>query len=55
MPGFLSLLPFRTIDLVLVADLVLAFILFRAVQGLMRDESLHLATPWTRERSRSSP
>jgi signal transduction histidine kinase len=44
-PGFLSLLPFRTIDLVLVADLVLAFILFCAVQALMRDQSLYMAKP----------
>ncbi|MER7212402.1 histidine kinase [Streptosporangium sp. NPDC000239] len=44
-PGFLSLLPFRTINLVLVVDLVLAFILFRSVQALMRHESLYMATP----------
>ncbi|MBG0829875.1 sensor histidine kinase [Planomonospora sp. ID67723] len=34
MPGFLGLLPFRTIDLVLLADLALAFVLFRAVQSM---------------------
>ncbi|GII00265.1 sensor histidine kinase [Planobispora takensis] len=44
-PGFLSLLPFRTIDLVLIADLVLAFILFRAVQALLTTEVADLAAP----------
>ncbi|GAA3446100.1 sensor histidine kinase [Planomonospora venezuelensis] len=33
-PGFLGLLPFRTVDLVPIADLVLAFVLFRAVQSM---------------------
>ncbi|MFC4060156.1 sensor histidine kinase [Planomonospora corallina] len=44
-PGFLGLLPFRTIDLVLLADLVLAFILFSAVQSILWSDTAHLPEP----------
>ncbi|WP_449064171.1 sensor histidine kinase [Planomonospora algeriensis] len=51
-PGFLGLLPFRTIDLVLLADLVLAFVLFSAVHSMLRTEAVHVPLPLDREEIR---
>ncbi|GAT64565.1 two-component system sensor histidine kinase [Planomonospora sphaerica] len=52
MPGFLGLLPFRTIDLVLLADLVLAFVLFSVVQSMLQTEATNVPLPLDREEIR---
>ncbi|GGK88234.1 hypothetical protein Ppa06_53340 [Planomonospora parontospora subsp. parontospora] len=44
-PGFLGLLPFRTIDLILLADLVLAFVLYSAVQSMLQTDTTRLPAP----------
>ncbi|GAA0829704.1 sensor histidine kinase [Streptosporangium amethystogenes subsp. fukuiense] len=45
MPRALGLLPFRTIDLVLLADLALTFTLFDAGLSLLRDEAIRAHLP----------